>query len=249
MAGKVKYDDLVKRASDGYVFTQPFYFENQSNMVQLGNTNFTFSKIGFTKLLPTLPSGVNSYKLIGAELYSQTTTGVLIAKQVLLGSLNLATNVFTDGSAMPVNNGVQLYSTLILEALTPLNATPGSITITFNDRNGSSVSSGAIALGASATIGACGVIPAPGANVGVTDVTAAVQSGGTTPSGTIGIYGLIHLGSIYSKPATANPGVLNNQTHAFHHYPLGAGDKIGIFRHGTNVANMGFGKLIFMGDS
>lgn len=249
MAGIKKYNDLIKRASDGYFFSQPFYFENQANMVQIGNGSFTLNKLGFTAVLPTLPSGVNSYKLVGAEVYANSNYGVHICKQVLLGTLNLATNVFTDGGTMPINNGIQLWSTMIIEALTPLNATPGNITITFNDRNGASLSSGAIALGASATIGACGVIPAPGANVGVTDVTAAVQSGGTTPSGTIGIYGLIPLGTCYSRTGTANPSVVNNQTHAFNHYPLGAGDKIGIFRVGSNVAMSAFGRLIFMGDT
>lgn len=249
MAAAQTYNDIIKRVSDGYAFDFKFYYENQNNMVQMGNSNFTMSRIGYVKTLPSLPSGVNSYKLLGGEFFSNTQVGIEVAKMVLLGTLNLATNVFTDGGVMPTQNGIQLYSTMYIEVLSPTNATPGNVTITFNDRNGASVSSGSVAMGASAPIGSGGVIPAPGANVGVTDVTNMVQSGGTTPSGIIAVYGLINLGTLTSRSGTSIPNVLNNLTHAFNYYPLGAGDKIGVFRLGSNVGNAGMGRLIFLGDT
>ena len=196
---------------------------------------------------------MTGYRLVSATGWNNAiSAGVMVAKMINLGNLNLSTNVFTAGSAMPtitaLGTSTQLASFLIIEATTALNSAPGTYTVTYTDQGGTSRTTGSVTPAASAVIYSAAV-PLPVANgPGVRAVTAAVRSGGTSPTGTITFWGVIPLGEFIAK-GTNSPGVINNTTAGFKLPSLGGGDTVGVWYMGTANATRIFGQLNFVGDS
>jgi hypothetical protein len=121
-----------------------------------------------------------------------TTAGsrTMIGTALKLGSFNVSTNVFTDGSAAAA--GV-FYSRLLAVVQTVLSATPTNITVTYTDQDGNTGhATSALTIPASAPVG--NVFEFVLANtagqmkdVGVTDVTAVVDT--AAPTGVVEIWG------------------------------------------------------------
>src|SRR5262249_15156278 len=96
------YNDLLQRLGAGYWLQQPFWDEITTATGALGGA-LNVQKLGLTKTLPSLPSGVTAYMAtsVCASVTGANQGGLLIAKLINLGSLNIATPTFTDGSAFP----------------------------------------------------------------------------------------------------------------------------------------------------
>jgi hypothetical protein len=177
-----------------------------------------------------------------------------LVKLVDLGSLNISTNTFTDGSAMPtvdeLGTNRVMAGAVIMEVTVALNATPGSITITYTDQDGNaSQTSTSQALAASAAIGSIGNLQLATGDYAVRDISAAARTGGTTPTGTIKFWGIIPVGMVYSAGAGAGETV-DLVTNSFALVPLGTSDQLYVIHASTVVANNVIqGVLNVVGDS
>lgn len=143
-----------------------------------------------------LPSGVTGYVPESIIIESSTTTLTwVVGRKISFGSLNISTNVFTDGSAMPSmtvgNASRNTISPVFLRVTAALNATPGSLQLTYVDQDGHTAETNtAQALTASAAVDTVAV-----ATLNTTerarDITNMQRTGGTSPSGTIEAFGII----------------------------------------------------------
>lgn len=252
------YDNFIKRIADGFSLQQPIFGEVvAATSVLTANTVMTMQRAGYSKQLPTpFPTGVTNYIISRVSVSSATTTiSCLVAAIIDLGSLSLATPTFTDGVAMPTVTelGVsrQIASAVLCEVTTVLNATPGSITITYVDQDGhSSETTTATALTASAAVRSVGWIPLNTGDWGVTDITAANRTGGTTPTGVLQFWGII---PIYLGPATLVSSQtftkINLLSEAINPVRLAAGSKIALFTVRNTVVNTVLGDIFAVGDN
>jgi fibronectin-binding autotransporter adhesin len=121
-----------------------------------------------------------------------TTAGsrTLIGTGVVMGSLNLSSNAFTDASSV---SSPRFFSRMLGCVTTVMSATLDNITVTYTDDLGNSHSSVATAFAASSPVGTCFEIPlaaTTGAmrDTGFRDVTNITDS--AAPTGIIEIIGL-----------------------------------------------------------
>jgi hypothetical protein len=178
---------------------------------------------------------------------------MLVAELINLGSLNISTNVFTDGSAMPtrteLNASNATASPIIAEITTALNATPGNVTVTYVDQDGNTAeATTAQALPVSGPIHDAGYIALNGQDWGARDITTATRTGGTTPTGTVKFWGLLPLALISSTPVAQQAVKANLLTGDFNLSRLGAGATIGVFSNSSATRAM-LGDVYFIGDS
>lgn len=115
-----------------------------------------------------------------------------------LGSINLATGTFTDGSTMPTKlvagSSVQTASFIpVMVVNATLTATTPTITVTYKNQAGTNSRSAALVLPTNTAINsAFNIAPhLQGTDTGIQDVTNITKSAGT--SGTITVYGLLPL--------------------------------------------------------
>lgn len=254
-------DDFLKRDMDGYYLTQPLYSEiTTAPGTLLGGMIGSLSKAGFTKALPsTLPPSVTGYIVTTIEGSTDVrNSGTLLYGRIInLGSIDIsgASGTFTDGDQMPTvtvgGNSLQLASAVICEVEVALNATPGSLTITYVDQDGNTAeTTTAQTLTASSPLGSCGFIVLNTGDWGVRDITAATRSVGTTPTGTIRFWGVQPLGM---GPTTASGAdgncIINSITTNLNIRPLPAGSNIAAFLHNANQAYGFQGSMYVIGDS
>lgn len=216
------YDGLVSRIS------------NQFNSRLVGAGNYTVAKTALYSTpagglvaadmclvtpTKTLPSGVTSYIPTEVIVITQTQgLPILIAEMIDLGSLDIsgASGTFTDGSTMgtrteggATNNN---YASVMMEVTTALNATPGSITVTYIDQDGNTAEpTTSITLAASAVVGSGAWLPLNNPDIGVRDITAATRTGGTSPTGVIKFWGVRPIALVPSSGGAIAPfSLLNN---------------------------------------
>lgn len=151
----------------------------------------------------SLETGVTAYIPLEINFNITNAVPMFIGEMFNMGNLNLATNTFTDGVAMPTRTqggaSNQTWSPVIMEFTNSAggNATPGNVTVTYTNQSGTgSKSSGSMALGASAPQGSGSFMVLASGDTGAQDITAAVQSGGTTPTGTITFWGFLPIDMI-----------------------------------------------------
>jgi hypothetical protein len=228
------FDDIVNRIGGGFGAWQPLWGEGATGGNPLGGNNMAYGRLAWTMLPPSLPGGVTDYFIASAFLTS--TIGIqpaMLAKLVNFGSLNISTNVFTDGSTMPnvaeLGNAAAIVAgPVFMEVTTILNGTPGSITITYTNQAGTggqvSVSQ---ALTATTPVRVGGMITLAAGDTGVRDITAAARTGGTTPTGVIKFYGVIPIG-MFGPFQNSSLTMRNLLTSGFHPYKVGASDEIGV---------------------
>lgn len=257
------YNDLIARIGGNYWLSQPLWGEQTATVTStISGSDFASvatARLGEGKALPSgLPTGVTSY--IPTRVTSAVSVAgqsILICKMVNLGSLDIsgASGTFTDGSAMPTVTelGVsrQIASPVLMEVTTVLNATPGTITITYVDQdgNGAETTAGHV-LTASVAVRSVGTVLLNSTDWGASDITAAARSGGTTPTGVIKFWGIIPISFMSGSPGLAGMTVLDNLlTSGFSWLELGAGDTYGAFVTGNTSAKSIIGDLFFVGDS
>jgi hypothetical protein len=254
------YDDLISRVGSNYAATWPFYGELQSTTGLLGGNNQALQRLGYARTLPSYPSGVTGYIVTavqGAISLSSVTRTILVCQCVNLGSLDISTNTFTDGSSMPtiteLGSSVTSWGPVFVEYITALGGTPGSLTITYVDQDGNSAETSA-AQAMSATNpnpGTVGWIVLNSGDVGVRDITTAARSGGTTPTGTVKFWGVLPicqisttgLGAFYIEP-------MLTQDFMWANLPEGSDIRLFNYSGGTSIAATAMsGILNIIGDS
>lgn len=257
------YDNIIARISNGYSRLQPLY-EYTTGLGGLFSTTGMVGGAGFSQKMPgTLPSGVSSFFVTAGwnnGALSSVPSIALIAKWVPMGSLNISTNVFTDGSAMPTATELGATNTipgmLLAVATTAITGTPGSLGVTYRDQNNNTAETTSAQAMSAAVAGSAGLIILNTTDWGVVDITNMVRSGGSTPVGTIALYGLIPIGVMPTSGTTSVGtlgigGVFNGLTDGFIMTQLGAGDLVGIIRTSSSLfapASMS-GTLYVVGDS
>jgi hypothetical protein len=142
-----------------------------------------------------------------------------------------------------------MASAVIAEVTTALNATPGSLQITYTDQDGNtSQSNTAVALTASAVVGTCAFVNLAAGDTGVRDISAATRSAGTTPTGVIKFWGLVPI-ALVSTALGDNPEKMNLITQNFNPIRLGAGDVVRVFPTVSATAKRVFGMINLVGDN
>lgn len=251
------FDGFISQIGSGITLSQPMWGEQTAiNTNGLFSNSQNVSRIGYTKNLPSLPSGVTSYIPTFIAVANNLDRSALVAKVINMGSLDISTNVFTDGAVMPTVTelGVSrpLPSPILVEVSVVLNATPGSLQITYKDQYNNTAEAGIIiALTASSAVGTFGFYNG-GMNTGdtgVVDITNAQRSGGTTPSGTLTFWGLIPIAIVPAGTNSTQIGFHNAIT-AFSLIQLGAGDRIDAFTVTNNTSPKQFyGSINFIGNN
>lgn len=236
--------DIPVRISSGYgAFDNILHDAWQAGRTLLMTPASSFPSVAIPRYIDlpktpsVLPSGVTAF--IPAELSIQTSalfnTGaqVLIAEMIELGSLNIATNVFTDGSAMPTRTvfgtSTQLISPVYVEwdSSAP-TGTGRSITITYVDQDGNAAettSNFVINNGSAQWAG--GTFPLNLGDWGAKDLTGASLVAGSG-TGTLKFYGLVPVvmftsgvsGGLTTIVDLINMGIVRR---------LGANAKLGLF--------------------
>jgi hypothetical protein len=89
-----------------------------------------------------------------------------------------------------------MFGALMMEVTTALNALPGTLVITYDNQSGTSHSTASLTLTASATVNTAALPSLASGDYGIRNITGAVRSGGTAPTGVINFYGLLPIGVV-----------------------------------------------------
>lgn len=252
-----KFDDILKAYSQQRYETHGIYGERQTGAsTAFGYDAFVNVIRGFIKnTRSSLPSGITSF--IPSTLYVNSTVSsdvIMLAEMLDMGSLNIATPTFTDGSAWGTKTelgaSINMASAILMEVTAALNATPGTITVTYVDQDGNTAETTAsITPTASAVAGTGGYVPLNTGDWGARDITTATRTGGTTPSGTIRFWGVRPLVTMTPKLGTAvtSPGIMKSLlTAPFNMQKLGTSTVLRII--GSANAGAMMGNLVLLGD-
>lgn len=257
MAALTTPEQVLARAcgSTPYEWREPFYGYAAAARTSLFSGAGAAQLIQRAAYLPNLPgsleTGVTAYIPVKFECFSSTGSPVLFAELVNFGSLNLATNTFTNNDAMPtrtvLGSSKQMLSPILVEVEVALNATPGSVQLTYVDQDGNTGQlTTSHAMGASSVVGSCAIAVLAAGDTAVADVTAAVQSGGTSPTGTLRFWGVMPLTLSQSAPSTY---ALNTNLLAEGQCDrLAASAKVGVFHIGSVTAGATIGAVHYVGD-
>jgi hypothetical protein len=205
------------------------------------------------KMPSSLPSGVASFKPLSISLTSSVVACYMVARLTNLGSVNLSTNAFTAGSVMPTrlegNTSRQIWSGILLETLTAFNATPGTMVVTYKDNSGNSAEAAAsITLTASSVAGSMQFLNLNTGDLGAVEVTNMVRSGGTSPTGVLGAWGVECI-DIIPVPTATQPEISNLLTGYPFTKPLGINDELVLIGVGGNTTKSVIGKTYFIGET
>lgn len=252
--------ELINRISSDYDATYPYCASwSVTRQALFGTATGTVQSVraGYVQTMPgSLPSGVTSFMptYVAGEGSAAGTGHVLMVTELIkFGEITLATPTFTDGATMgtatELGATIDVASPVIAEVTVALNATPGSLQITYVDQAGNAAEANtAQALTASSPIGSTGVCHLNSGDWGVRDITTATRTGGTTPTGTLDLWGTKPICFMFNSSAntlSTNADLLTNGLVR----RLGAGAKVGVFLLGTGIAASGYGGMIrFVGD-
>lgn len=205
------YNDIIARIGSDYCAVEPLYGEFQGTRGVIVTTSAPMVNMYDGPTTPSsLPSGVNAFvpTFVTGKIDAAINVTVMLARAINLGTLDLATNTFTDGSAYPTikelgNNSSQSFGPVFCEITTALNATPGSFTITYidQDNNAPETSSSYTLPTSNNGIKLVGWLNLNSTDIGVIDITGATQSGGSSPSGTLKFWGVIPLSMSSASPS------------------------------------------------
>jgi hypothetical protein len=217
----------------------------------IANSVHSIQKIGNTRVLPTLPDGVTAYIPQSIQFGRSNTGTVICGKLVDFGSLNVGTDTFTDGVAMPtiteLNVSRATHSLVFIEVTTVLSGAAGSITITYVDQDGNTAETNtARALTTSSAVGSCGIMDLNVADVGARDITAAARTSGTM-TGVVNFWGLVPICAFTSAGnlMLAAKSLLANNLNITR---LGAGDRIAFFEFGNTATFGSMGMISYIGE-
>ena len=191
----------------------------KSSLISTPSGSLSASDFGNVTPTKSLPTGVTAYIPTEVTVTTQTQgIPIIVAEMVDMGSLDIsgASGTFTDGLSMgtKTEGGTvsNLYSSVMVEVATVLNATPGNFTVTYIDQDGNA---GEVTtthtLTASALAGSGSWLSLNLSDCGVRDITAASRSAGTTPTGVLKFWGIKPICVVPSGgPNVAPFSMLNN---------------------------------------
>lgn len=249
-------NDIIRRVCAGYEARWPIDDHGVANRLAVHTTTpyTAIQRAGHIKSVPaSLPSGVTAYMPCKTWIHSTNAAPIILGRLVNLGSLDIsgASGTFTDGDAMPTVTELgasnQVYGPVIVEVETALNATPGSFQVTYTDHEGNTGQlSTSVGLTASAPIGSAGFLPTLGGDLGVTDITAAVRTAGTTPTGVLRFWGIMDaiLWSASSSVPAMGQDFINDGI--IYKYP--ANTELGAFMLISLTGGRCVGSIQFVGD-
>lgn len=255
MAAITTVQGLLSRISNQYDKTVTIYLDNPTTRTTVVNSQTyypTAPRLGYIESIPSsLETGVTAYIPTEVTLNSSTSMPAMLCEMIDMGSLNLGTNTFTDGAAAPTRTYLgtsrQLPVQLWIECTTAANATPGNITFTYVDQdNNTAETSSSQAVTASATRGSGSFATLNSTDWGVLDITAAAQSGGTTPSGVIKFWGVIPIS--YILPGILASGASDILPENGNFMRLGSSAQLGVISIGTTTASSTHGHIRMVGD-
>lgn len=209
-----------------------------------------------TYTVPAFGGGVTSAYFITAAVGAVETGSYLVGLEYLMGSINLATGTFTDGSAMPtkVVDGASLQTAasivmMCIDTAANIAATTPIITLTYTDQDGNTGASAALTLPTnSIRSSAFHVSPhfASG-DTGVRDITNITKNAGT--SGTINVYGILPISLALNSVATVVPSGLSSITTPLPIYPAIATEVISVYKFAnSNNTRDGLLHLVAVGE-
>lgn len=253
--GLTTIDGYVSQVGNNKVSVKNFAVDSVATSATcISSQLIAVQNMGLIATMESLPSGVTSYKLVGGRFRASTITCTyIVAKMVDMGNINIATPTFTDGSSMPTmlegNVSRVLSSQPYGEVTTVLNATPGSITVTYVDQDGNTAETTAsMALTASAAVGTMFPITLNTGDTGARDITNSTRTGGTSPTGVIKYWGVIPL-AVFQPQTVAQYDLVNLTTSDICPVDVGAGDNIYLLCIGSGSAKAAYGSLFFVGDN
>ena len=252
MAAFDSYDNVLAQIASGYRLSLPFWGEIQTATVAFGGNVSSHQRIA-TIAVPSLPGGLTHIlptRISAVASNSNAPQSLLIAKATLLGTLNIGTGAYTDGSSMPTmteaGSSRAVPGTIMLEVTTALNATPGSVTVKYVDQAGNAAETAPIiALPASAPAGSAGCVLLNSGDFGATDLDATlglVQSGGTSPTGIIKAYGIQPIFLVPLLGALIG-SIRSNLSPTFQPVKLLGGDSIAVYVLANTLVGSAFGNI------
>lgn len=250
------YNDLIAAAVNTSA-RFPFYqaidtstngtiYSSQATTTQMNN--------GVTPVLtvPSIPAGKTYLAPTEFTIGSSLAANYMLCRLTNLGSIDIsgASGTFTDGSAMATRTeggtSRQIYGPILMVVTVALNATPGTLTVTYTDQAGNTAAAAAITLTASAAAGTAGFLPLNTGDYGAVDITAATRGAGTTPTGTIRFYGVEMLACV-APSNTPTVEVVNFLTDRVRLIPLAASDTLFIVTNPTTGAKAYAGTFNLIG--
>lgn len=143
-----------------------------------------------------LPTGCAAFIPEAVEIADTSVAGpFLMYEAVLLGSIDCATGVFTDGVPFPTRKALgitrQLSGQVLVEMATD-QVSQRTITVTYVNQDGvGGRTSAAHTITLAALQDSTGILVLQVGDTGVQDITNVTATGGTAPSGTINFWGII----------------------------------------------------------
>jgi hypothetical protein len=254
-------DGLIDRICDGFADIVPLYGNSVDTRICPFGTASTvpqFVRAGFSRAMPNpLPSGVTGY--IPTEFTwhmsaNPATRSLLLAECIDLGSLDIsgASGTFTDGVAMPTRTELGtsriVANPVICDVTTILNATPGTLNVTYTDQDGNTAAGPATALTASCPVSSVGFLPLNTGDIGVRDITAATRTLGTTPTGVIRFWGVQPVG-VFHNGLVSGAGAVESLISRYIVRRFPAGTTLGLFTNVTLTTAGGIGMIRIVGDN
>lgn len=246
-------NDYIKQIGDVNYSVESFFMSSEGIEVTMGSSVAQICFFTVFTTPGTLLGSNTSYIVSSVQVQSSSQAGYILASVVNMGNLDLSTNVFTSGSALPTRTELGLsaqptVSPLFAVCTTALNATPGSFTVTYVDQDGnSSETTAAQTCGNSQPINGAGVVLLNGNDWGVRSISSAAQTGGTTPSGVLTFYGIknfICAGQISPSKITCE----NNLTLPINPVRLGTSETLAMITRKTGTAHTVTGNIFFVGE-
>lgn len=249
-------DDYITRRADGFDHSAQFRVEaaTVTTAVITRTVPLLCQRMGVIYKAPSsMPTGVTKINPVAAQMASSTSGMFMLARLTNLGSVDISTNTFTAGSVMPTrtegNTSRQIFSGILLETITGLNALPGTLVVTYKDNNGNAAeASASFTLTISSIAGSMQFMLPNAGDLGAVEVTNMVRSGGTTPTGVVGCWGVECLDLINSVGNTQLE--ISNMLTSFPFItPLGVNDEVVLIRVGGSTTNAAIGSLSLIGES
>lgn len=255
MARSTTYNQLLARAAS-HGRRQPIWGEQvtaTTASILAGTPQISLQRVGRTKALPSsLPTGVAGFIPTRFTVSSATGTALWLVRLVDMGSLDISSNTFTDGSAMPtvteLNTSRALPGIVLVEVTTVLNATPGSLSITYTDQSGNTAANTAQAMTASSAVGSMGIVNFNAGDTGAVDITTAARTGGTTPTGVVKFWGVIPVAMVYNTLQIGE--TVDLLTTRFAPHFMGTSEELYVLAGSITSANTVVqGSVFYIGDS
>jgi hypothetical protein len=259
MAAINSFDGFLNRIGGNFWTRHVIWDEVNTAVVAFGGNQASMARCGQCLSIPSMPGGVTAYIATCVQLLegcSNPNNLYLVFKLVDFGSINIGTNVYTSGGTMPTITELGASNTMagpiLMQVTTALNSTPGNIAVTYTNQAGTGGNSTAgisQSLPTSGTIHSSGFVQMINNDWGAQTITAASNSGGTTPSGIVHFYGCIPIALMTPAPVQQFSRKENLVTAGFNAIRMAANDAIGVYGMYSQQPRAVIGEIYFVGDS